>query len=41
MKIINNDFYKSNWQDFLHLWDMKKVDKLVQRYDLPVEVDTI
>lgn len=41
MKIINNDFYTNNWQDFVHQWAMKKVDNLVQRYDLPVDVDTI
>lgn len=41
MKIINNDFYTNNWQDFVHSWVMKKVDKLVQRYDLPVDVDTV
>lgn len=41
MKIINNDFYTNNWQDFVHQWVMKKVDKLVQRYNLPVDVDTI
>ena len=41
MKIINNDFYTNNWQDFVHRWVMQKVDHLVQRYDLPVDVDTI
>ena len=41
MKIINNDFYTNNWQDFVHQWVMKKVDRLVQRYNLPVDVDTI
>ena len=41
MKIINNDFYTNNWQDFVHSWVMKKVDNLVQRYDLPVDADTI
>lgn len=41
MKIINNDFYTNNWHDFVHQWVMKKVDKLVQRYDLPVDTDTI
>ena len=41
MKIINNDFYTNNWQDFVHQWVMKKVEHLVQRYDLPVDVDTI
>ena len=41
MKIINNDFYTNNWQDFVHRWVMQKVDKLVQRYNLPVDVDTI
>lgn len=41
MNIINNDFYTNNWQDFVHSWVMKKVDKLVQRYDLPVDVDTV
>ena len=41
MKIINNDFYTNNWQDFVHRWVMQKVDKLVQRYNLPIDVDTI
>lgn len=41
MKIINNDFYTNNWQDFVHRWVMQKVDRLVQRYNLPVDVDTI
>ncbi len=41
MKIINNDFYTNNWQDFVHQWVMKKVENLVQRYDLPVDADTI
>ena len=41
MKIINNDFYTSNWHDFLHTRVMKKVENLVQRYNLPVDVDTI
>lgn len=41
MKIINNDFYTNNWQDFVHSWVMRKVEYLVQRYDLPVDVDTI
>lgn len=41
MKIINNDFYTNNWHDFVHQWVIKKVDNLVQRYDLPVDVDTI
>lgn len=41
MKIINNDFYTNNWQDFLHSWVMKKIEHLVQRYDLPLDVDTI
>ena len=41
MKIVNNDFYTNNWQDFVHRWVMQKVDHLVQRYDLPVDVDTI
>ena len=41
MKIINNDFYTNNWQDFVHRWVMQKVDQLVQRYNLPVDVDTI
>lgn len=41
MKIINNDFYTNNWQDFVHSWVVRKVGHLVQRYDLPVDVDTI
>ena len=41
MKIINNDFYTNNWQDFVHRWVMQKVDQLVQRYNLPIDVDTI
>lgn len=41
MKIINNDFYTNNWQDFVHSWVMRRVEHLVQRYDLPVNVDTI
>ena len=41
MKIINNDFYTNNWQDFVHSWVMRRVEHLVQRYDLPLDVDTI
>lgn len=41
MKIINNDFYTNNWQDFVHSWVIRKVEHLVQRYDLPVDVDTV
>ena len=41
MKIINNDFYTNNWQDFVHRWVMQKVEHLVQRYNLPIDVDTI
>ena len=41
MKIINNDFYTNCWQDFVHSWVMRRVDHFVQRYDLPVDVDTI
>lgn len=41
MKIINNDFYTNNWQDFVHSWVIRRVEHLVQRYDLPVYVDTV
>ena len=41
MKIISNDFYTNNWQDFVHSWVMRRVAHLVQRYDLPVDVDTV